>query len=224
MDETVTIPKRDLLLVLDAVPFGRGHEQDAALRRLLAASGPAEHREIVKATTARFRTSDDVAERDAKVARLLAQRKSQAEVGELLGMTQQGVSRAKQRHMATVKQETALAELREEFWTYLDAILYEAWQVVHGRPIRFSNTGVRLKDADGNDVPDTERILDALDLARKVIGDQRKLTGADAPAKSIRANLDLVKQAEAMFGDMSQWQTTPGNASQQPVEATGDRP
>jgi hypothetical protein len=199
MSETVTVSRRDLLLLIDAAELGKGREQDAALRRLEMAAGY--ERSLDPAPVpgiARYRTAEDVIERDDLIMRLLAERRSKTEVAVMVGVTTRTIENAKRRSMA----RKTTAEMQDLFLGDLEAVLHNAWQVVHGRPQRISPAGKPVTDADGNPMLDVGAITDALDVARKTVGDMIKLTGAEAPRRSITAKVDLRKQAEEAWHDL----------------------
>jgi hypothetical protein len=92
----------------------------------------------------------DVVERDEAILRLSAERMPDRQIAARLGVSTRTVERAKQR----VITRNRVGELRELFFADLEAVLWNAWQVVHDPPPRISDTGAIVKDAGGKPVPD----------------------------------------------------------------------
>jgi DNA-binding CsgD family transcriptional regulator len=205
MSETVLVNRRDLLLALSSVDLGQGREKDAALKRLrLAAEYEASRSDVA---VARFQTREATKERDERIARLSRERLTDTEIMIREGVTKNTVTLARKRIMARKNMDG----IRESFLGDLDAVLYNAWQIVHDPPVRVSQSGKpvtsKVLDPDTGEmreveVPDMERVISALDLARKTIADQRALIGADAPKKTISAKLDLRQQAEEQWKEL----------------------
>jgi DNA-binding CsgD family transcriptional regulator len=204
--ETVLVSRRDLLLVLPDAQPGRGSTHDEALRRLQLAARyePVRSADVV---VARFSGRRETQERDERIARLSRERLTDTEISIREGVSPQTVRRAKTRVMTRKN----LDGIRESFFGDLDAVLYGAWQIVHDPPPRVSQTGkpvtTKVTDPDTGEitevpVPDMERVISALDLARKTIADQRALIGADAPKRTISAKLDLRQQAEEQWKEL----------------------
>jgi hypothetical protein len=203
--ESVLVSRRDLLLVLPSAQPGRGGVHDEALRRLQLAARY-EHK-TADVAVARFNGRRETVERDERIARLAREKLTDTEISIREGVSLQTVRRAKTRVITRTNMDT----IRESFLGDLDAILYNAWQIVHDPPPRVSQTGKpvteRVLDPDTGEVrelpvPDMERVISALDLTRKTIADMRALTGADAPKKTISAKVDLRQQAEEQWKEL----------------------
>jgi DNA-binding CsgD family transcriptional regulator len=208
---TVIVNRRDLLLALSSTPLGQGKEKDAALKRLQLAAvyEPAKPDTVV----ARFHTRTDTLERDERIARLSRERLTDTEIMIREGVTKNTVTAARKRIMARQNMDG----IREAFLGDLEAVLFNAWQIVHDPPPRVSQHGkpvtTKIPDPDTGElrevqIPDMERVISALDLARKTVADMRTLTGADAPKKTISAKVDLREEAERQWKELFGAQVT----------------
>lgn len=206
MSESVSVSRRDLLLVLPSADLGQSKEIDAALRRLRLAADY-EPGQPADTAVARFHTREATRERDERIARLSRERLTDTEIAVREGVSTDTVTRAKQRVMSQKNMDS----MRDLFLGDLEAIIHNAWQIVHNPPPKVSQQGkpvtMRVVDEASGEVrdvqvPDMERVISALDVARKTIADMRALTGADAPKKTISAKLDLRQQAEEQWKEL----------------------
>lgn len=143
-----------------------------------------------------FAPSEDVAERDAYVLRLLAQGLSYQQVVDmgLPGLASKAsVSKARRRALDAIR-SPAVAEYRAEQLAKLDALEEGAWQDVRDPGPRVSVSGKVVTDEDGEPVPDKAIRDAARNTILKTVRTRMDLLGLAAPRKSM--NLQMTAELD----------------------------
>jgi len=132
--------------------------------------------------------TEDVAERDALILRLLAQGLSYQQVVEmgLPGIKNRGcVSKARRRALDAIR-APAVAEYRAEMLAKLDALEAGAWDDVRNPGPRVSVTGKVVEDPQtGEPLPDNAVRDQARNTVLKAVRTRMDLLGLAAPRKSM---------------------------------------
>ena len=146
--------------------------------------------------TGQLVASEDVAERDAHILRLLAQGLSYQQVVDmrLPGIANRGaVSKARRRALDAIR-APAVAEYRAEMLAKLDALEEGAWQDVRAPGPKTSVTGTVIKDpATGEPLPDRAVVDQARNTILKTVRTRMDLLGLATPKKSmsLQASVEL---------------------------------
>jgi DNA-binding CsgD family transcriptional regulator len=143
----------------------------------------------------RYADVRDVAERDMRMARLAAQRKSQREIARIEGCSERTVARGVQRALKAWRAQGG-KELADRILNDLEAIYVGLWEVVENPGHKVSPAGRLVEDFDGNPVVNLDLRADAYDKLRKVLADMRALLGTDAPRRSVQARVEVDLDAQ----------------------------
>lgn len=155
-----------------------------------------------------FAPTEEVAERDALVLRLLAQGRSYQQVADmgLPGITNRGcVSKARRRALDAIR-APAVAEYRAETLAKLDALEAGAWEDVADPGLKTSVTGQVIRDpATGDPLPDKTARDAARNTILKTIRLRMDLLGLAAPRKSmsLQASVELDAENEALHAELA---------------------
>ena len=145
----------------------------------------------------KFAPTEDVAERDAHILRLLAQGLSYQQVVDmrLPGIANAGaVSKARRRALDAIR-APAVAEYRAEQLAKLDALEEGAWEDVRDPGPRVSVSGKVVTDEDGEPVPDKAVRDAARNTILKTVRTRMDLLGLAAPRKSM--NLQMTAELDS---------------------------
>jgi DNA-binding CsgD family transcriptional regulator len=150
--------------------------------------------------TGRYADVRDVAERDMRMARLAAQRKSQREIARLEGCSERTVARGIQRALKAWRAQGG-KELADRILNDLEAVYAGLWEIVEDPGHKVSPAGRLVEDSDGNPVVNLDLRADAYDKLRKVLADMRALLGTDAPRRSVQARVEVDLDAQLAAND-----------------------
>jgi hypothetical protein len=187
--------------------------------------------------TGQLVASEDVAERDALVLRMLAQGLSYQQVVDmrLPGIANRGaVSKARRRALDAIR-APAVAEYRAEMLAKLDALEAGAWDDVRNPGPKTSLTGNVIKDpATGEPLPDRAVVDQARNTILKTVRTRMDLLGLAAPKKSmsLQASVELDSEndqlqaqlAEAYSEALAEKERELANLRAQLAEASGPPP
>lgn len=137
--------------------------------------------------TGQIVASEDVAERDAYILRLLAQGLSYQQVVDmrLPGIANRGaVSKARRRALDAIR-APAVAEYRAEQLAKLDALEAGAWEDVRNPGPKTSVAGKVITDGAGEPIPDRAVVDAARNTILKTVRTRMDLLGLAAPRKSM---------------------------------------
>ena len=155
-----------------------------------------------------FAPTEEVAERDALVLRLLAQGRSFQQVADmgLPGIANRGaVSKARRRALDAIR-APAVAEYRAETLAKLDALEHGAWEDVADPGVKTSVTGQVIRDPDtGDPLPDKTARDAARNTILRTIRARVDLLGLAAPRKSmsLQASVELDSENEALHAELA---------------------
>jgi len=141
--------------------------------------------------------SEDVAERDAFILRLLAQGLSYQQVVDmrLPGIANRGaVSKARRRALDAIR-APAVAEYRAEQLAKLEALEEGAWEDVRDPGPKVSASGRVVTDAQGEPVPDKTIRDAARNTILRTVRTRMDLLGLAAPRKSM--NLQMTAELDS---------------------------
>jgi DNA-binding CsgD family transcriptional regulator len=138
----------------------------------------------------RYTDVRDVAERDKRMARLAAQRKTHAEIARLEDCSERTVERGIKRALAAWRAQGG-KELADRILNDLEAVYAGLWEIVEDPGHKVSPAGKLVTGLDGAPVVNLDLRADAYDKLRKVLGDMRALLGTDAPRRSVQARLEV---------------------------------
>jgi hypothetical protein len=153
--------------------------------------------------TGQLVASEDVAERDAHILRLLAQGLSYQQVVDmrLPGIANRGaVSKARRRALDAIR-APAVAEYRAEMLAKLDALEEGAWQDVRAPGPKTSVQGTVIRDpATGEPLPDRAVVDQARNTILKTVRTRMDLLGLAAPRKSmsLQASVEFDSENETL--------------------------
>jgi hypothetical protein len=147
--------------------------------------------------TGQLVATEEVAERDAYILRLLAQGLTYQQVVDmrLPGIANRGaVSKARRRALDAIR-APAVAEYRGEQLAKLDALEEGAWQDVRDPGPRVSVSGKVVTDEHGDPVPDKTVRDAARNTILKTVRTRMDLLGLAAPRKSM--NLQMTAELDS---------------------------
>ena len=152
--------------------------------------------------------TEDVAERDALILRLLAQGLSYGQVVEmgLPGIKNRGcVSKARRRALDAIR-APAVEQYRAETLAKLDALEEGAWQDVRDPGPKVSVTGQVVRDGDGEPLPDNSVRDAARNTVLKAIRTRMDLLGLAAPKRSmsLQATVELDSENETLQAQLAE--------------------
>jgi DNA-binding CsgD family transcriptional regulator len=138
----------------------------------------------------RYADVHGVAERDMRMARLAAQRKSQTEIARIEGCSERTVARGIERALKAWRAQGG-KELADRILNDLEAVYAELWAIVQDPGAKVAPTGKVVLGLDGEPVVNLDLRADALDKIRKTLADMRALLGTDAPRRSVQARFEV---------------------------------
>ena len=138
----------------------------------------------------RYADVRDVAERDMRMARLAAQRKSHTEIARLEGCSERTVARGVKRALSAWRAQGG-KEFADRILNDLEAVYAGLWEIVEDPGHKVSPAGKLVTGLDGEPVVNLDLRTDAYDKLRKVLADTRALLGTDAPKRSVQARVEV---------------------------------
>jgi hypothetical protein len=159
--------------------------------------------------TGQFVATEDVAERDALVLRLLASGRSYQDIVamRLPGIANKGaVTKARRRALDAIR-APAVAEYRAEMLAKLDELESGAWQQIRNPGPKTSVTGRVVEDPQtGEPLPDNVVRDTARNTVLKVVRTRMDLLGLAAPRKSmsLQASMELDSENESLQAQLSE--------------------
>ena len=157
----------------------------------------------------RFAPTEEVAERDALILRMLAQGLSYQQVvdAKLPGIANAGaVSKARRRALDAIR-APAVEEYRAETLAKLDALEAGAWEDVMNPGPKISVTGRVVEDpATGDVLPDNSVRDQARNTVLKAVRTRMDLLGLSAPKRSmsLQATLELDSENETLQAQLAE--------------------
>ena len=148
----------------------------------------------------RYADVRDVAERDMRMARLAAQRKSHTEIARLEGCSERTVARGIERALKAWRAQGG-KDLADRILNDLEAVYAGLWEIVADPGHKVSPAGKLVTSLDGEPVVNLDLRADAYDKLRKVLGDMRALLGTDAPRRSVQARVEVDLDARLAEGE-----------------------
>jgi hypothetical protein len=159
--------------------------------------------------TGQFVATQDVAERDALILRLLASGRSYQQVVDmrLPGIANKGaVGKARRRALDAIR-APAVAEYRAEMLAKLDELEAGAWEQVRAPGPKTSVQGGVIKDpATGDPLPDNTVRDTARNTVLKVVRTRIDLLGLAAPRRSmnLQASVELDSENESLQAQLAE--------------------
>jgi hypothetical protein len=159
--------------------------------------------------TGQFVATEDVAERDAQVLRLLASGHSYQQVVamRLPGIANKGaVGKARRRALDAIR-APAVAEYRAEMMAKLDELESGAWEQIRDPGPKTSVTGAVVKDPEtGQPLPDNTVRDQARNTVLKVVRTRMDLLGLAAPKRSmsLQATMELDSEHESLQAQLAE--------------------
>lgn len=152
----------------------------------------------------RFTESIATAERDAEIAKLLAQHVPIPEIAAKYHITERTVRNARARVIEQIRVKAGRDYL-EETILELDEIGRRQWEIANEPGLRIGNTGKPIENpVTGEYEKDLDLSSNALDKARKVIADKRVLLGLDQPKKrDTTYRLELIERIKATAAELT---------------------
>jgi hypothetical protein len=153
--------------------------------------------------TGQFVATEDVAERDALVLRLLASGRSYQEIVDmrLPGIANKGaVAKSRRRALDSIR-APAVAEYRAEMMAKLDELESGAWEQIRNPGPKTSVTGRVIESPEtGEPLPDNVVRDTARNTVLKVVRTRMDLLGLAAPRKSmsLQASMELDSENESL--------------------------
>ena len=138
----------------------------------------------------RYADVRDVAERDMRMARLAAQRKSHTEIARLEGCSERTVARGVKRALSAWRAQGG-KEFADRILNDLEAVYAGLWEIVEDPGHKVSPAGKLVTGLDGEPVVNLDLRTDAYDKLRKLLADTRALLGTDAPKRSVQARVEV---------------------------------
>ena len=137
----------------------------------------------------RYADVRDVAERDMRMARLAAQRKSHTEIARIEGCSERTVARGIERALKAWRAQGG-KDLADRILNDLEAVYAGLWGIVEDPGHKVSPAGKLVTGLEGEPVVNLDLRTEAYDKLRKVLADMRALLGTDAPRRSVTATID----------------------------------
>ena len=132
------------------------------------------------------------AERDGEACRLHAQGWTIREISDHLGYGSPGnAHRGIQRALAEAASLHGARELREVQIAELSELRRRMWALVESPPPLVDKLGRVVKGDDGHEVPDAAAVVNAASVIIRAADRLARLTGIDAPRRSVTTVLDI---------------------------------
>ncbi|HVB43193.1 MAG TPA: hypothetical protein VNF47_10870 [Streptosporangiaceae bacterium] len=140
----------------------------------------------------RFTRQVESAERDGEACRLRAQGWGYREISEHLGYGSPGnAHRGVQRALAETASLHGARELRELLVVELSELRRRMWDLIRSPPPAFDRLGRIVTREDGTEVPDVVAVTNAGSVLIRAVDRLARLTGADAPRRSVSILADV---------------------------------